>query len=82
MTNFNTNQSPETVSLRVAMPDYPVDFPTIMRRIRLCRSTLGAILDELECGDWSADTIPNIAECTTGVTAEIEGMWEAVKQSN
>jgi hypothetical protein len=79
MTNFNANQSPEAVSPR--MPDSPAHLLTIMRQVRLCRSTLGAILDELECGDWSANTFENLAECTIGVTAEIEGLWEAVKQS-
>ncbi len=83
MTIFNANQSLETALTRVKMQDYPVDLPTIMRQIRLCRSTLGAILDDLEVGgEESAGTSAKIVECTTGVTAEIESLWEAVKQSN
>jgi hypothetical protein len=81
MNNSSTSQNRETISTRVKMTDYPVDLPTIMRQIRLCRSTLGAILDELECGEATAETIEKIAECTTGVTAEIESLWEATKQS-
>jgi len=80
MNNSNTNQNLETIPNRVKITDYPVDLPTIIRQIRLCRSTLGAILDELECGEASADTIVKIAECTTGVTAEIESLWEATKK--
>ena len=82
MSDFTTNQSLETVASRAKLADSSVDAPTIMRQIRLCRSTLGAILDELECRETSADAIEKIAECTTGVTAEIESLWEATKQSN
>ena len=82
MNNSNPNQNRETVATRAELTDYSVDSPAIMRQIRLCRSTLGAILDELECGEASAGTLEKIAECTTGVTAEIESLWEATKQSD
>ena len=82
MANSNPIRSPEIGSTRARMPDYPVDMPAILRQIRLCRSTLGAILEELDCGDRSADTIENIAECTTGMTAEIESLWEAIKKAS
>jgi hypothetical protein len=80
MNNSSTSHSQETVSTRARMMDYPVDLPTIMRQIRLCRSTLGAILDELECAEARGEAIEKIAVCTTGVTAEIESLWEAMKQ--
>jgi hypothetical protein len=80
MNNPNNSQSRETVPTRARMMDYPADLSMIMRQIRLCRSTMGAILDELECGNATADSIEKIAECTTGVTAEIEGLWQATKQ--
>jgi|tagenome__1003787_1003787.scaffolds.fasta_scaffold20965867_4 hypothetical protein len=80
MNNPNNSQSRETVTTRAKIMDYPVDLPVIMSQIRLCRSTLGAILDELECVEASGDTIEKIADCTTGVTAEIESLWEATKQ--
>lgn len=80
MNGPNSSQSREMVSTRARMTDYAVDLPTIMRQIRMCRSTLGAVLDELECGNASGDNFDKIAECTTGVTAEIESLWEATKQ--
>jgi hypothetical protein len=80
MNDPNTSQSPEMISTRLRTTDYAVDLSTTMRQIRLCRSTLGAILDELECGEASGDTIEKIADCTTSVTAEIESLWEATKQ--
>lgn len=80
MSDLKTNQSVETKT-RAKFTDFSVDLPSIIRQIRLCRSTLGAILDELESGGSSADTIEKIVECTTGVTAEIESLWEATKQS-
>jgi hypothetical protein len=63
------------------MSDYQLDLPAVMRQIRLCRSTLGAILDELECGDRGHGAIEKIAIRAMSVTGEIEDLWEAIKQS-
>ena len=82
MTNANANYTVEATVARPIMPDYQFDLPAIERQIRLCRSTLGAILDELEGGDKSPDAIERIGECTTSVTGEIESLWEAIKQSH
>jgi hypothetical protein len=83
MTNFKHVQSSETTQTQGKMQDCQFDSMTIMRQIRLCRSILGAILDELEGGNAGADAgaIERIAECTTGVTAEIESLWEAIGKS-
>jgi hypothetical protein len=64
------------------MSDYQLDLPALVRQIRLCRSTLGAILDELECGDRSQGAIEKLAGSTMSVTGEIEGLWERIKQSD
>jgi hypothetical protein len=80
MNQPNNIQSRETVPTRARITDWQVDLPMIMKQIRLCRSTLGAILDELECGTARAENMENIADCTIGVTAEIESLWEATKK--
>ena len=82
MTNTDANYTAETTATRAIMPEYRFDLPAIERQIRLCRSTLGAILDELESGDRNPDTLERIGECTTSVTGEIESLWEAIKQSH
>ena len=81
MTNTNANYTAETASTRVTMPDYRFDLPAIERQIRLCRSTLGAILDELECGERSPEAIERLGECAMSVTGEIEALWETIKPS-
>jgi hypothetical protein len=81
MTDSSPIQHPEAIPTHVKMPDWQVDVLTITRQIRLCRSTLGAILDELECRDLRTDAGVSIAECTSGVTAEIESLWEAIGKS-
>jgi hypothetical protein len=81
VTDPNANSSVEMAPTRIIMPDYRFDLPAIERQIRLCRSTLGAILDELEGGDRSPGAVERLGECTTGVTGEIEALWEAIKQS-
>jgi hypothetical protein len=81
MTDSTPIQSPEAVLTRAKLSDFSIDVATVMRQIRLCRSTLGAVLDELECGDVGVEAIVGIAECTTSVAAEIESLWEATGKS-
>jgi hypothetical protein len=64
------------------MSDDQLDLPAVMRQVRVCRATLGAILDELECGDRSPGVIEKLSECTTDVAGEIEDFWETIKQSS
>jgi hypothetical protein len=80
--NPNANHSAETAPTRDITPDYRFDLPAIERQIRLCRSTLGAILDELEGGDRRPEAVERLSECTTSVIGEIEALWEAIKQSH
>jgi hypothetical protein len=81
VTNSNANYVAETVATRPTMTDDRHDLPALMRRIRVCRATLGAILDELECGDRSPAVVEKLAECTTNVAGEIEDFWETIKRS-
>jgi hypothetical protein len=80
VTNFHANFGAENVSDRAIVPDYQLDLPAVVRQVRLCRSTLGAILDELECSEGRTGNIERIAESTTCVIGEIEALWEAIKQ--
>jgi hypothetical protein len=82
MTKSNAVQPRETSPTHMIAKISPADAFTILRQIRLCRSTLGAILEELEAGGVGADAIERIGECTIGVTAEIESLWEAIGKSN
>lgn len=81
MTDYIANYSAEIVSASANMSDSRLDLAAITRQVRLCRSTLGAILDELECGDRGHGTLEKLAECAMSVTGEIEDLWESIKQS-
>jgi hypothetical protein len=81
MINSQTNESPGTISARGKIPDYSVDLPSLLRQIRLYRSTLGAVLDELECGIESSRAIEEITQCTIEVACAIESLWDVIKQS-
>jgi hypothetical protein len=78
MTTSEPSKNAELASARASMADYRQDLPAIIRQIRVCRSTLGAILDELE-GDDRNLAIEQVAECATNVAAEIESLWDAIK---
>jgi hypothetical protein len=82
MTSTNPTKSVEVFSIRGTMADDRLDLPSIIRQIRLCRSALGAILEELECGNPNPGTVEQVTECTTSVTAEIEHLWETIKKDN
>jgi hypothetical protein len=80
MTPSNATYSTDAASTPI-VPEFRPDLNAVMKQIRLCRSTLGAILDELECGDQSPGTIERLAERAIGVTGEIEELWETTKPS-
>jgi hypothetical protein len=81
MTNSETNNVALGASDRAAFAVYQSDLPSIARQLRLCRSTLGAVLEELECGQRSPTFYEEIGEYATSVTAEIEHLWECLKRS-
>ena len=78
MTTSEPSKSADLTSARASMADYGQDLPTIIRQIRVCRSILGAILDELEDDDRNL-AIGQVAECATSVAAEIESLWDTIK---
>jgi hypothetical protein len=82
MINSGTSCGVETTSNRANMTDYRFDLTAIVHQIRLCRSTLGAILDELECGGQNQDTLDGIGEVSLNLSAEIESLWSTVKRSS
>ncbi len=79
MAPSETNLAAEFLSARAKLLDYQAELPAIIKQIRVCRSTLGTILDELELDKISTATLEKIAAHTTGATIEIEGLWEALK---
>jgi hypothetical protein len=81
MVKFDDVQSTEIAQTYVKTLDFQLDPVTIIRQIRHCRSTLGSILDELEGGIVGAEANIRIAECTIGLTAEIESLCEAISKS-
>jgi hypothetical protein len=76
------NKSTQIASTRAAFADYQLDLPSIVKQIRLCRSTLGAVLEELDGGDRSAISCEEIGDSSMGVAAEIERLWECIKRSH
>jgi hypothetical protein len=79
MMTSNVNDTVEMASVPSLAPGNDSDLANLMRQIRICRSALGAILDELEAGERSAETLASLATCITGVTGEIEELWQAAK---
>ena len=81
MTNTETNKNSEGDSDRAELASFQLDMPFILRQIRLCRSTLGAILEELEGWDQRPNLVEAFGDSATTVAAEIDSFWGIVKRS-
>jgi hypothetical protein len=57
----------------------PLNLQAVIRQIRICRSTLGAILDVLETEELDTDSVERAAEASMNVMAETEQLWNTVK---
>ena len=81
MTTSEPTKSAQIASTREAFADYQLDLPTIVKQIRLCRSTLGAVLEELEGHELTADSCELIGDYSTVAAAEIERLWDVIKRA-
>lgn len=81
MANLDPFESEANMPFFTVPTDHQVSLPAIMRRIRLCRSALGAILDDLEGRELNSDEVQEIVEPALNVIAEIERLLDAVMQS-
>jgi hypothetical protein len=52
----------------------------VVRQIRICRSTLGAVLDLLETAELDSDSLEAAAEGAMSVMAETEQLWNMMKE--
>jgi hypothetical protein len=64
------------------MAECQFDTPLILRQLRLCRSTLGSVLELLESDSLSPVMLQQIGECSMDTTADIERLWNLVRSSN
>ena len=81
MTTAEPYKNGEGDSDRAELANFQLDMPFILRQIRLCRSTLGAILEELECWDQKPNFVEAFGDSSTTVAAEIDSLWGIVKRS-
>jgi hypothetical protein len=58
-----------------------VDLPSLLKQIRVSRSTLGAVLDELESADRTPAALEALSEGAMIVATEIERLWDIAKRS-
>jgi len=63
------------------MAECQFDTPLILRQLRLCRSTLGSVLEILESNSLSPGMLEQIGECSTDATADVERLWNLIRPS-
>jgi hypothetical protein len=80
MNAADSNTELESADGRSELVAEPVTLLSVVRQVRICRSTLGAILDVLETTEIGSESIERAAERSTDVLGEIEQLWNALRQ--
>jgi hypothetical protein len=79
MTEADCNNRIETTTDGARSTAEPQYLQSVVRQIRICRSTLGAVLDVLETSEIDTDSVDRAAEGSMNVMAEIEQLWSTLK---
>jgi hypothetical protein len=79
MTTDESNAAGNWADSRALLAEYRVDLPLVLRQLRLCRSTLGSVLELLESNPLSPGMLEQIGECSTDTTADIERLWNLLR---
>jgi hypothetical protein len=79
MTETDCTNRIDTSPERSEFATEPLNLQSLIRQIRICRSTLGAILDVLETAEPDTDSIARAAEGSMNVTADVEQLWNSLK---
>jgi hypothetical protein len=70
----------EWANARALVAEHKLDLTLILRQLRLCRSTLGSVLELLENSPIAPSALEQIGECATDTMAEVERLWDRFKQ--
>ncbi len=81
MTINESNAAGNWADSRALMAEYQLNLPVVLRQLRLCRSTLGSVLELLESNSLSPGMLEKIDECSTDTTADIERLWDLIRPS-
>lgn len=76
-----TEKAGNMTSSQLPSATFDFDQTSILKQMRLCRSTLGAILEELESAPRNPRALEALSEAAASVTAEIERLWDITKCS-
>jgi hypothetical protein len=79
MTETDCTNRIDTWPDRAEFAAEPFNLPTVLRQIRICRATLGAILDVLETPELGPDSVERAANASINVMAETEQLWNSLK---
>ena len=75
------NAAGNWVESRALLAEYQLNLPVVLRQLRLCRSTLGSVLEILESNSLSPGMLEQIGECSTDATADVERLWNLIRPS-
>jgi len=79
MTDAGCNDRADNVTDRALVTEEQLGLQSAIRQVRICRSTLGAILDVLETVNIPQDRVGEVTEGSLNVMAEIEQLWDSLK---
>ena len=79
MTAEQPNLAIHSAEHRMVPEEYKLDLSLALRQLRLCRSTLGSILEFLENNPVKTETLELISGCSTDITADVERLWNLIR---
>jgi hypothetical protein len=79
MTAKQPNLADHMTESRIPHEDYKLDLPMVLRQLRVCRSTLGSILEFLENNPVKTETLEQISGSSTDIAADVERLWNLIR---
>jgi hypothetical protein len=81
MPTNESNAAANWVDSRALLAEYQLNLPAVLRQLRLCRSTLGSVLEILESNALSPGMLEQIGECSADTSGDIERLWQLLRPS-
>lgn len=79
MTAKQPNMPSTLAESRILLEEYKIDLPQVLRQLRMCRSTLGSVLELLEEHPPKPEMLEQISGAASDVTSDVERLWDLIK---
>lgn len=79
MTAKQPNITGTLAESRILLEEYKIDLPLVLRQLRMCRSTIGSILELLESHPPTPEMLEQVNGAASDATSDVERLWNLIK---